>query len=88
MVATDGPSTVVVEVKTGRRPPGGWAPGRRPGDRFRPEAARRRARAARRLAGPRAARVDLVEVTVGPVGVRLRREVVIELPATAARRAP
>lgn len=69
VVCLDGAVTVVVEVKTGRRPPAGWAPGRRPTDRVRPADLTRRLRAGRRLARGRGGargpvRMDLVEVEV------------------------
>ena len=68
-VCWDGSTTVVVEVKTGRRPSAGWAPGWRPSERFMPADVARRLRAGRRLArraggGHGPARVDLVEVQV------------------------
>lgn len=68
-VCRDGSTTVIVEVKTGRRPTEGWAPGRRPSERIMPADVARRLRAGRRLArsaGGRygLARVDLVEVQV------------------------
>ncbi len=53
LVATDGAVTVVVEVKTGRQPAGGWSPGHLPRHRLRSDAIVRRQRAARRLAGAR-----------------------------------
>ncbi|MGB0333671.1 MAG: YraN family protein, partial [Planctomycetota bacterium] len=68
-VCRDGSTTVVVEVKTGRRPRAGWAPGWRPSERIMPADVARRLRAGRRLArraggGHGPARVDLVEVQV------------------------
>ncbi|MDB2576492.1 YraN family protein [Planctomycetota bacterium] len=53
LVGMDGAVTVVVEVKTGRQPAGGWAPQHLPRHRFRSDAVERRQRAARRLAGAR-----------------------------------
>lgn len=85
VVAEDGPVTVVVEVKTGREPPGGWAEGLRPSDRLRSEGARRRQRAALRLAGGGPARVDLVavEVSVTRHAVHLRHHVDVAPPLSA-----
>lgn len=79
-VCMDGAVTVVVEVKSGRRPRRGWAPGQSPSDRVRPSDVSRRLRAARRLArrrggGPGPFRVDLVEVEV-PRGARRRPRLV------------
>lgn len=90
LVGTDGEVTVVVEVKTGRRPPQGWSPARMPRHRFRSEALKRRQRAARRLArdqrGARGlSRVDLIEVQVDPGEPRPR---LVHLRDLAARAEP
>lgn len=65
VVAIDGPYLVVVEVKTGWFPEGRSE--HRPGDHFSEQGARRRAKAASRLAARDAMRprVDLMEVLVG-----------------------
>ena len=85
----DGGVTVVVEVKTGRRPHGGWIRGRQPGARFRRPAIERRARAGRRIAraqrGP--SRVDLIEVRITPGARRVELLHQRDVAGSAARQA-
>lgn len=63
VVARDGDTLVVVEVKTSAaRPDGRW----RPADHVRPRDVVRRSRAARRIAANGRSRVDVVEVETAP----------------------
>ncbi len=78
LVAEDGEVLVCVEVKTGRA-----GPRFRPGARLEAEALRRLRQAARLLArqrGRRRARVDLIEVLLGPAGPSLVHHRALEQP--------